>query len=256
MQKIRTLIVDDEPLARERIRMLLAADSEIEITGECADGEEAVAAIQSLKPDLLFLDIQMPEFDGFGVISAVGADEMPVVILVTAFDQYALRAFEACALDYLLKPFDDLRFQRSLKRAKEQIGNIAAIKEINRRLLSFLENAKSNQDYLQRVLVKREERLTFLETEKIDWINSESNYVCLHAAKDSYLLRETLTNLEAHLNPRIFIRISRSIIININRVKELQQMFHGDFIVILKDGTELKMSRRFRDRLPRIVLKN
>jgi two-component system, LytTR family, response regulator len=256
MLKLRTLIVDDEPLARERIRSLLVDDHEIEVIGECSNGREAVSAIRQQKPDLLFLDIQMPELDGFSVIESIGADNMPLMIFITAFDSYALQAFETCALDYLLKPFDNSRFKRALERAKNRFTSLAGNSlELNRQLLTFLENTRLKQDFLQRVLVKTTERLSFLETEKIDWIRSEGNYVCLHVRNSSYLLRESITNLEAKLNPANFIRISRSTIVNIDRVKELQQMFHGDFILILDDGTELKMSRRFRDRLPQVVVK-
>lgn len=256
MSKIKTLIIDDEPLARERVRDLLVADAEIEIGGEGTDGGEAVAAILEKKPDLIFLDVQMPELDGFGVIAEIGAENMPPVIFITVFDQYALRAFEVCALDYLLKPFDDERFQKTLERAKRQIQNSGHAEDLQRRLLALLETVKPPRDFLQKILVKANDRLSFLGTEKIDWIKAEGNYVRLHIREASHLLRETISNLETQLDPARFIRISRSAIVNINRVKEIQQMFHGDYRIILEDGTELNMSRRFRDRLPRLVTKS
>ncbi len=256
MDKIKTLIIDDEPLARLRIRELLAEDEEISIIGECGDGDEAVICIFELKPDLVFLDVQMPERDGFEVVSAVGAENIPVVIFVTAFDQYALQAFEVSALGYLLKPFDDSRFFHTLERAKRQIrqapqsGEGTQYKEL---ITSLVERVKPPQNFLQKVLIKSRDRLTFLETDKIEWISSEGNYVCFHVQKSSYTLRETISNLEKQLNPDQFLRINRSIIININHVKELQQMFHGDYKVILNDNTQFTLSRRFRDRLPVIV---
>lgn len=263
MNKIKTLIIDDEPLARSRISELLAEDEEISIIGECSDGDEAVLSIFKLKPDLIFLDVQMPERDGFEVVSVVGAENIPVVIFVTAFDRYALQAFEVSALDYLLKPFDDARFFHTLERAKKQIRQNAQTEYGAARaggygdfIATLIDRVKPAQTFLQKVLIKSRDRLTFLEAEEIEWISSEGNYVCFHVRKASYMLRETISNLEKQLNPDQFLRINRSIIININQVKELHQMFHGDYKVILNDNTEFTLSRRFRDRLPRIVTRN
>jgi two-component system, LytTR family, response regulator len=256
MNRIKTLIIDDEPLARSRIRELLVEDDEISIIGECSDGDEAVISIFRLKPDLVFLDVQMPERDGFEVVSTVGAENMPVVIFVTAFDRYALQAFEVYALDYLLKPFDDSRFFQTLERAKKQIRQTAQAEHdggYKDLITAMIERVKPFQGFLQKVLVKSRDRLTFLETNEIEWISSEGNYVCFHIQKASYMLRETISNLEKQLNPAQFLRINRSTIININQVKELHQMFHGDYKVILNDNTQFTLSRRFRDRLPRIV---
>jgi two-component system LytT family response regulator len=259
MEKITALIVDDEPLARSRIRELLEQDPEIEVVGECRDGDEAVLSIFKDKPELVFLDVQMPERDGFEVVSTVGIENMPVVVFVTAYDNFALQAFEVSALDYLLKPFDDSRFYKTLDRAKMQIQleNRGESTEQYKDLVSALvEKVTPSKEYLQKVLVKSGERLTFLETSKIEWISSEGNYVCFHVDKASYLMRETISNLEQQLDPAYFLRINRSIIINIDRVKELHQLFHGDYKVILSDNSEFTLSRRFRDRLPRIISRN
>jgi two-component system, LytTR family, response regulator len=255
MNKIRTLIVDDEPLARFRIRELLAQDDDLEVIGECCDGEEAVVAIKAEKPDLVFLDVQMPEMDGFQVVETVGAKNMPRVIFVTAFDNYALRAFEVNALDYLLKPFDDARFQLTLERVKKLFFE-AKTGSLDERLIALLNHLQPRREFLDKVLIKNNERLFFLETRQIEWIKANGNYAALHAQSTNYLLRETISNLENQLDPAIFLRISRSVIVNINCVKELQQMFHGDYKVVMKDGTQLMLSRRFRDRLPRVVIKN
>lgn len=257
MDKIKTLIVDDEPLARSRIRELLAQDAEIRLIGECSDGDEAAISILKLKPDLVFLDVQMPERDGFEVISLVGAENIPVVIFVTAFDRYALQAFEVYALDYLMKPFDDARFFQTLERAKKQIRQTAQTDgKYEEFITAVIERVKQPPQFLQKILIKSRDRLSFLDTNEIDWIGSEGNYVSFHVQKSFYLMRETVSNLEKQLDPAQFLRINRSVIININRVKELHQMFHGDYKVILKDNTQFSLSRRFRDRLPRIVTGN
>lgn len=259
MNMIKTLIIDDEPLARSRIRELLEADDEISIIGESADGDEAVIDILKLKPDLVFLDVQMPERNGFEVVSTVGAENIPVVIFVTAFDQYAMQAFEVYALDYLLKPFDDPRFFQTLERAKRLIQQTAhsendgKYKEL---MTALVERIETPPNFLQKILIKSRDRLSFLDVNEIDWISSEGNYACFHVQNSSYLLRETISNLEKQLEPAQFLRINRSVIINVNRVKEFHQMFHGDYKVILTDNTQFTLSRRFRDRLPRIVTKN
>ncbi|UCC75161.1 MAG: response regulator transcription factor [Gemmatimonadota bacterium] len=256
MQKIRALIVDDEPFAREGIRVLLRDDAEIEIVGECADGREAVAAIREFEPDLVFLDIQMPEVDGFAVIEEVGADEMPVVVFVTAYDQYALRAFDVAALDYLLKPFDDERFATAVARAKAQIRQ-GAVGELSSKLITLLEDQRGAVarhapvpgSYLQRVMLKTGGRVVFLKTEEIDWIEAEGDYVRLHAGPNTHLLRDTMKRLEEQLDPAKFVRTHRSTIVNLDRIKELHPYFHGDYRIILKDGTELKLSRSRRQAL-------
>lgn len=257
MQKIRALIVDDEPVARDGIRTLLAGDPEIEIVGACADGREAVEAIESLSPQLVFLDVQMPEPDGFGVIECVGAEKMPVVIFVTAYDQYALKAFDVAALDYLLKPFDDERFALAVSRAKAQIRQ-GQVGDLSRQLITLLEvqtaqtsqtDAPSPGRYLQRVMLKAGGRVVFLKVTEIDWIEAEGDYVRIHVRGGSHLLRDTMKRLEQQLDPSQFLRTHRSAIVNLDRIKELHPFFHGDYRVILKDGTELKLSRSRRQAL-------
>jgi len=253
MDKIRTLIVDDEPLAREKIVDMLFGDAEIEIIGECGDGLAAVAAIEAHKPDLLFLDVQMPELDGFGVLEAI--EQMPVIIFVTAYDQYALRAFEVRALDYLLKPFDRERFDKALQRAKHQIERERA-GAVNRELVALLADLKSRPKPLERLVVKAGGRVFFLRVDEIDWIEAAANYVKLHAGGEAHLLRETINGLAAKLDPDKFLRIHRSIIVNLERVKEMQPWFHGDYVVVLQDGTQLTSSRNYREQLRKLLGKS
>src|SRR5262245_20823637 len=253
MDKIRTLIVDDEPLARERIVDMLAGDAEVDIIGECGDGLAAVAAIESHRPDLIFLDVQMPELDGFGVLEVIEAT--PVIIFVTAYDQYALRAFEVHALDYLLKPFERERFDKALQRAKHQIERERA-GAVNRELAELLADLKSRPKPIERLVIKAGGRVFFLRVDEIDWIEAAANYVKLHAGKEAHLLRETINGLAAKLDPDKFLRIHRSIIVNLDRVKELQPWFHGDYVVVLQDGTQLTSSRNFREQLRKLLGKS
>ncbi len=246
--KVRTLIVDDEPLARERIRSLLEEEPDIEVVQECGDGREAAEAILRERPDLLFLDVQMPEMTGFEVIEAVGPEEMPTVIFVTAYDQYALRAFEARALDYILKPFDQERFARALQKARDTIQR-QKDGDISERLRSLLEELRPRPRYVERLVVRSGARITFLRTEEVEWIDAEGNYVRLHVGKKSYLLRETMSGIEAKLDPERFIRIHRSTIVNVERIKSLETLFQGEYVVHLEDGTKLTSSRGYRDRL-------
>jgi two-component system LytT family response regulator len=252
MQMYRALIVDDEPLARERIRALLNDEPDVQIIGECANGHEAIISIEQQRPDLIFLDVQMPELDGFGVLEALGPKHLPAVIFVTAYDQYALRAFDVHALDYLLKPFDRERFKKALERARTQIGRERS-GDIDRRLLALLKDIKAEPKALERLVIKSTGRVFFLKTEEIDWIEAAGNYVRLHAGRDSHLLRETMNALEARLDPDKFLRIHRSTIINIERIKELHPLFRGEHIVILRDGTRLTLGRGYRDRLQEIL---
>jgi two-component system LytT family response regulator len=253
--KIRTLIVDDEPLARERIRTLLADEPDLEIIGECANGAEALAAIQNQKPDLLFLDVQMPEMDGFEVLEKISADKIAAVIFVTAYDQYALRAFEVRALDYLLKPFDRERFDKALQRARTQIQQ-AASGDLNQRLLALLEDLRAEKKWLARLVIKSGGRVFFLKVDEIDWIEAAGNYARLHVARESHLLRETIKNLETQLDPNKFLRINRSTIVRIDRIKELQPWFHGEHVIILQDGTQLTSSRGYREKLEEFLGKS
>jgi len=246
---IRTLIVDDEPLARERIKRFLASERDLEPVGEAADGREAVACILALRPDLVFLDIQIPELDGFGVLEAVGVEQMPAVIFVTAYDRYALQAFDVNALDYLLKPYNHERFRKAVERARAQFSSAPAAGELNERLLSLLENFKTEPRHLERLMIKSSGRVFFLRTEEIDWIEAEGNYLRLHVGRDAHLLRETMNRLASKLNNDKFLRIHRSTLVNIERIKELQPLFSGDYVVILRDGKQLTLSRSYRDKL-------
>ncbi|MGH9794793.1 MAG: LytR/AlgR family response regulator transcription factor [Candidatus Acidiferrales bacterium] len=245
--KIRALIVDDEPLAHERIRTLLRKEPDIEVVAECGDGSRAVTAIEKQRPDLVFLDVQMPEADGFEVVEAIGAEQMPAVIFVTAYDEYALRAFDVNALDYLLKPFDRARFRESLERARQQLRR-ARDGEVSERLLALLGSIRAKQQHRERLVVREGGRIFFLRAEEIDWIEAAGNYLRLHAARQSHLIRETMAGIEAQLDPAKFARIHRSTIVNLDRVRELLPGPHGDSTLLLRDGARLTLSRTFRAR--------
>jgi two-component system LytT family response regulator len=249
MNRIRVLIVDDEPIARRGVRLQLKGDPEVEIIGECANGPEAVAAIRKLAPDLVFLDVQMPEMDGFEVIEAVGVERMPRVIFVTAYDQYTLRAFEVHALDYLLKPFDRERFLKALNHARSSLER----GEFNRQLIRLLDDRLVARKPLERLVIKSGGRIYFLNVEEVDWIEAADNYVELHVGSESHLLRETISGLAARLDPARFLRIRHSTIVNLERVKELRPLFRGEYLIVLRDGTELTSSRRYRKNLDAIL---
>ena len=251
MMKIRTLIVDDELLARERLRQLLQAEPEIELVGECADGQEAVVAIKKQSPDLIFLDVQMPELDGFGVIESITAQPPPVIVFVTAHDKFALRAFEVHAVDYLLKPFDRERFQKALARALDRVKHRENISQADSQS-AVLAELKPPSKPLERLAVKTGGRVIFVKLADIDYIEAAHNYVELHVEKQSHLLRETLNSIEARLPADKFVRISRSVIVNIERVKELQPLFYGEYTVTLHNGVRLTLSRRYRDKLQQL----
>jgi two-component system LytT family response regulator len=246
--KIRTLIVDDERLARKRIRQLLDEETDIEVLGECGDAHEAVEWINGRAPDLVFLDVQMPGDDGFAMLRTLDQARLPALIFVTAYDQYALRAFEVQALDYLLKPFDRPRFQAALDRARSHIRGLKA-PDFDRRLASLVETLEAKQKAPDRIVVKSSGKVSFLKTDEIDWIEAADNYVRLHVGAESHMLRETLGSIAARLDPAKFLRIHRSTVININRLKQLQPWFHGDYVAILEDGTKLNLSRTYRDKV-------
>lgn len=266
--KIKTLVVDDEPLARRNLRVLLEADPEVELVGEASGGAEALALISEHSPDLVFLDVQMPELDGFGVLERLEAEKLPVVIFVTAFDKYALKAFDFHALDYLLKPFDDSRFEKALARAKQQLAQ-RELKNLSRRLISLLEDRGTTRGvedasappdspdkpprYQTRFLIKSAGRVSFIRADEIDWIEAEDYYVKLHVKGRGHLLRETMNDIETRLDPEVFVRIHRSSIVNLERVRELQQLFGGDYAVVLHDGTQLKLSRARRERVESLL---
>ena len=253
---MRVIIVDDEPLARDRLRSLLSKESDVEIVAECGDGREAVAAVQRENPDVLFLDIQMPELDGFGVLAQLKGGRMPLVVFVTAFDEFAVKAFEFHAFDYLLKPFDKERLKLAVARVREQTQaqaqaqpkgkEASAAPDLTERLAALLESIQAGPD---RIAVKLDGRVIFLKPVDIDWIEAQDNYVKLHVGREAHLVRDTISNFETRLDTKRFIRIARSTIVNIDRVREMQPMFHGEYVVILQDGTKLTMSRGYRETL-------
>lgn len=244
--KIRAVIVDDEPLARERIRLMLRDEADVEIVGECAGGQEAILCIRREVPDLVFLDVQMPEVDGFAVLEAMDPGSLPVVIFVTAYDQHALRAFDAHALDYLLKPFKPARFKEAVQRARSTLearrAGVAA-----RGLAEFLAQRQGRQGHLSRLAVKTGDKVLFLRVAEIDSIESAGNYVVVHVGKEEHILRETLTALEEQLDPDRFLRISRGAIVNVDKVREIQPLFKGEHAVILTGGRQLTMTRGLRE---------
>jgi two-component system, LytTR family, response regulator len=231
-RKLRVLVVDDEPLARSNLTVLLRLNGDIEVVAECGSGLEAVAEVRSQKPDLLFLDVQMPECDGFDVLELLGGDLPPAVIFVTAYDEYALRAFEAGALDYLLKPFDNARFNRALGRAKERIAH-----------------GSDPQRRIERVAVKSAGQVAFLRISEIDWIEAADYYVCLHVGSKTHMLRRSMSELAQELDPRVFCRIHRSTIVNLDRTCGLELNEAGEYDVLLDNGTKLRLSRRYRTQL-------
>jgi len=260
---IKALIVDDEPLARRSIRLLLDRDDDIEIAGECDNGTAAVELVRNDRPDLVFLDIQMPGMSGFDMLEALSKqDTLPVIIFVTAFDEHAIRAFEFNALDYLLKPFSDERFERSIERAKAQLAQ-QEINDLSKKLLALAENLKSESlppvekggEYTSRFMIKAGGRISFVKAEEVDWIEAADYYVKLHVGRKGHLIRETMNELEKKMDPRLFARIHRSTIVNIDRIKELHPYFNGHYIVILDDGTKLKLSRSRRDQLHHLMNK-
>lgn len=233
--KIRTLIVDDEPLARSNIVVLLRKDPQIEIIGECGSGTGALGEIRVARPDLLFLDVQMPECDGFDVLEMLGNDLPPAVIFVTAYDQYALRAFEAGALDYLLKPFNNVRFDLALTRAKQRVRETGAGESVKRNV--------------ERIVIKSAGEVSFIKTRDIDWIEAADYYACLHVGPRSHLLRRSLSDLEAELNPDLFCRVHRSSIVNLEKIQGLKLREDGEYEVLLETGARVRMSRRYRKEL-------
>ena len=244
----RALIVDDEPLARRAVRRFLAKKTDLEVVAECGDGESAVRAIQSLRPNLVFLDVQMPEMDGFQVLGSIGAEEIPITIFVTAYDRFALRAFDANAIDYLLKPVSQERLDRALIRAQQRMAEHRTQEEM-RRLVASLKLSRA-QEYPQRLAVPKNGRIVFVDTKNIDWIEAEGSYVRLHVGQREHEFRGTLTELEGKLCPATFLRIHRSTIVNIQRIKEIETWFHGYHRVLLEDGTELRLSR-YQDEIAR-----
>ncbi len=259
--RFRAVIVDDEPTARRGVRLLLERDAAVDIVGEAATGAEAAELMRRVKPELAFLDVQMPAGDGFAALAQLAPEERPAVVFVTAYDEHALRAFEVNAVDYLLKPYDDLRFAAALQRAKDEVRRRQA-DTVNARLTQLL-------DYLQqtgaatasaaaerpgdRILVKSSGEIFFLKAEEIDWIEAEGDYMKFHVGGRAHLMRETMARLEARLDPKRFIRIHRSTIVNIDRLRKLSPSFAGEYAVVLHDGTKLRLSRGYHERIAALL---
>ena len=274
---VRVLIVDDEALARQRVRRLLQTEVDVEIVGEAESGREAVKMIRELNPDLVCLDVQMPELDGFEVLSELDDAAVPMVLFITAYDEHAQRAFDVHAVDYVLKPVDADRFKAAFDRARTQRANAVAAERLGELLATMRRMsdgtvandvsperglsapagtnpaAQANGNFASRILVKADGRMFFVKTTEIDWIEADRNYVRLHVGKEAHTIRERISHLEETLDPRLFARIHRSTIVNLNRVREMQQWFSGDYVVILEDGTRLRLSRHYRDRVEKQV---
>jgi two-component system, LytTR family, response regulator len=252
LTKIRTLIVDDEPLARRRVRELLASEADVEIVGEAQDGPTAVSLVRELTPDLIFLDVQMPELDGFGVLEQIGPRPIPALVFVTAYDSFALRAFEAHALDYLLKPYDDQRFAGALQRVREQLRYRDA-GELERRVRDLLADVRGGASHLERLAVQSGFKSVLIPVDEIDWLEAEGKYVRLHVRQNAHLIRDTLTRLESVLDPAKFLRVHRSTIVNVDRIREVETYFRGKYILFLRDGTRLESGRAYRSVIQRLL---
>ncbi|HEX7121752.1 MAG TPA: LytTR family DNA-binding domain-containing protein [Gemmatimonadaceae bacterium] len=269
---MRVLIVDDEPIARRRISRLLKLEDDVEVISEAGNGTDAVTAIREQRPDLVFLDVQMPDMDGFGVVSSLDPETMPAVVFVTAYNEYAVRAFDVNAVDYLLKPFDPERFRAAFNRARTNLEQKSSA-EAGRRIKALLEEVLGEERaqaiangaagngapaapvsvprarYLDRLMVKHDGRVFFVKVADVDWFEASGNYVRVHVGRQSHLIRETMHGIEAQLDPNLFARIHRAVIVNLDRIRELQPWFAGDYIVILRDGRQLKLSRTYREAL-------
>jgi two-component system LytT family response regulator len=269
MNKIRTLIIDDEPLAREGIAMLAKTDPEIELIGECSDGRQAVETIKAKRPDLVFLDVQMPRLDGFGVVADLPVEDRPVVIFITAFEQHALRAFEVSAIDYLLKPFTDARFMVALARAKETIRR-GRTSNFSRQVEQLLEYARkldaepsaagptlappaTGPEYVDRIVLKADGALHFIKTRDVIWIEAQGDFVKVQTPGKTQLVRETLQSMERKLDAAKFLRIHRSFLVNLEHVKRVEVALYGDYAVFMSDGTKLRLSRNYRAKLKALI---
>ena len=273
---MRVLIVDDEALARQRVRRLLQNETDVDIVGEAGTGRDAVSLIKELHPDLVCLDVQMPELDGFGVLRELVGGTLPMILFVTAYDEHAQRAFDVHAVDYVLKPVDADRFRAAFERARTQRAHAVAARRLDELLATVRRladgtaptergdgasatavptsgAASGNGHYASRILVKQDGRMLFVKTTEIDWIEADRNYVKLHVGTVAYTIRDRISHLEETLDPRLFARIHRSTIVNLNRVREMQQWFSGDYVVILEDGARLRLSRHYRDRVEKQV---
>ena len=270
---IRVLVVDDEPIARRRMRRLLRLEDEVEVVGEVGSGREAIETIARDRPDLVLLDVQMPDVDGFGVVESLGVEHMPPTIFVTAYNEYAVRAFDVHAIDYLLKPFDTDRFRAAFQRARIHLEQVSSAEQ-GRRIKALLEQvlgegaahaagsaerslnghasnggSAPRHRFVDRLMVKHDGRVFFVKATDVDWFEASGNYVRIHVGKVSHLIRETMQRVESQLDPSLFVRIHRAVIVNLDRIRELQPWFAGDYVVILRDGKQLKLSRTYREHL-------
>jgi two-component system, LytTR family, response regulator len=256
---IRTIIADDEHLARKKLRLLLGSEPGVQVVAECENGQQTIDAVRTHKPDLLLIDVRMPDLDGFQVLEQIGADEMPVVVFTTAYDQFAIRAFEAHALDYLLKPFEGERLHHAIERARLEILK-SHDRDLTSRILDLLskktEPKTESRQVDDRMVIRAGGKVVFLDVKEIDWIEAAANYVKLNVGKDSYLLREGIGSVSERLDPDRFIRIHRSAIVNVRKIKELQPCESGEYIAVLKNGKELSCSRGYRNELQRLIGKN
>ncbi len=243
--KIKTIIIDDEPLARKRVAHLLKNEPDIEVTAECGDGLTAISAINQHSPDLIFLDVQMPEVNGFEVLRELDPDSAPFVIFVTAYDQFTIQAFDAHAVDYLLKPFGEERFRQAVNRARQRIRP-ESLYQPDERLLRLLDHLNLNKGFLERLIVTHRDRLIIVPIDTVDWVETYGNYLKIHSGGKTYLIRETMNKLSARIDPKKFLRIHRSTLVNLDRIKELQPMFGGQYTIVLSDGAELTLSRNYR----------
>jgi two-component system LytT family response regulator len=250
MRLFSAVIVDDEGPSRSRIRQLLGAEPDFQVIGECRNGRQAVELLRRSPPDVLFLDVQMPEMDGFAVLDAVAPKQIPAVVFVTAHDKYAIHAFEVRAIDYLLKPFDRERFRDTLERARTRVASATAA-ELGDRLRGLLSSLGPSAR--ERIVIRNSGRVTLLDTAAIDWIEAADNYVCLHCGTARHVIREKMNALEARLDGRCFVRIHRSFIVNLDRIAEMRPWFRGDYLVLLRDGTRLRMSRSYRESLKALL---
>ncbi len=247
--KLKVIIVDDEPLARDYIRLLLENEREFEIVGEASNGKKALELIENLEPDLVFLDVQMPEMDGFSMLGNLGKEQIPTIIFTTAYEEYAIRAFEFHAIDYLLKPFDQKRFVKALNYAKNLAKNETRQDQNSHQIKEMLDASKRETPYLERLLIKQNGKVIFLKTSDIDCIKADDKYVHLYFDKSNYMVRQTLSAMLEQLDPRKFVQIHRSVIVNLESVKELHQTFNGQYDVILENGMDFSLSRKFQDEL-------
>lgn len=250
--RLRCVIVDDEPLARELLRGMLESYPDVEVVAECGDGRSALGAIRQHRPDLVFLDVHMPKMDGFALIQELDPDDVPEIVFVTAYDRYALRAFEVHALDYLLKPFDEERIDRALARARGQLRQSEDGQELAR-VLALLEDLGARDRYPERIAIRRSDRTLLQPVADIDWLEADGKHVKIHVGEASYSIREAMARLERQLDPRKFLRVSRSAIVNVDRIREVQPWFHGDHLVVLQNGSQVTTTRTYRSAVNRLL---